>query len=365
MQDGPCPIQVGDFLTLPIYVFRGRLLEKLPAFGKAKVRPEYFDPDYCYQPYEATEEWLSKLHNSADVTITTVREWREHFSAYLYYVQFKEDVEHEHTRRLNDHTELVSALCDSRLAIDTAEMWKAFEAAHHFQSIHSEYRQDTDRQNKFGEYSERLAKAWKHLGPSSRATRRLIERIVRSIQLQSSSWSQFSNSESKMPKLPISVRSPQPARHATVFFCYARKDESLRDELGSHLAALSREGVIKGWHDRKIGPGKDWEEQIDEHLNSASIILLLVSADFLASNYCYDVEMKRALERHRTGDAVVIPVVLRACDWVKTPFATLQALPKGGRAVTSWPDRDEAFTDIAKGIRRAVEDMLRSPEENA
>lgn len=85
-----------------------------------------------------------------------------------------------------------------------------------------------------------------------------------------------------------------------IFYSYSHKDEKLRDRLEKHLSILKREGVISGWHDRKITGGKEWAGQIDEHLNSAHIILLLVSADFVASDYCYDVEVKRAMERHET-----------------------------------------------------------------
>ena len=93
-------------------------------------------------------------------------------------------------------------------------------------------------------------------------------------------------------------------------------------------------------------------------MNSAGVILLMVSADFMASDYCWDVEMKRAMERHELGEAVVIPAILRAVDWHSAPFGKLQALPKDAKPVTSWPNQDEAFTDIAKGIRRAVEQLV-------
>ena len=98
--------------------------------------------------------------------------------------------------------------------------------------------------------------------------------------------------------------------------------------------------------------GQEWAGAIDEHLNRADVVLLLVSADFLASDYCYDREMTRALERDDAGDARVIPVILRSVDWHGAQFAKLQALPKDARPVTSWPDRDEAFTDVARGIRQ-------------
>lgn len=141
---------------------------------------------------------------------------------------------------------------------------------------------------------------------------------------------------------------------ASLFFSYTHKDEVLRDELETHLTLLKRQGHIQVWHDRRINAGDDVDETISSQLNSADIILLLVSADFISSNYCYSKEMERALERHEAGEARVIPVILRPCDWHTAPFGKLLAAPKDGRAVTSWPDKDEAFTDVARQVRLAL-----------
>ncbi len=143
----------------------------------------------------------------------------------------------------------------------------------------------------------------------------------------------------------------------TLFFSYSHQDEALRDELAKHLSLLERQGVLSSWHDRQIAPGSEWAGQIDQQLEQAQIILLLVSSDFLASNYCYDIELGRALERHEAGEAVVVPVILRSVDWQGAPFRRLQALPKNGEPVTAWGDRDAAFTDVARGIRRVVMDL--------
>ncbi|WP_437760199.1 TIR domain-containing protein [Sorangium sp. So ce1389] len=142
-----------------------------------------------------------------------------------------------------------------------------------------------------------------------------------------------------------------------LFFSYSHRDEALRDELETHLALLKREGLLQTWHDRRIGAGDEWAGQIDRNLDEADVILLLVSADFLASDYCFDKEMKRALARHDAGQARVIPVILRKTDWHSAPFARLLALPKDERPVTLWQDRDEAWTDVALGIRRAIEGL--------
>lgn len=140
-----------------------------------------------------------------------------------------------------------------------------------------------------------------------------------------------------------------------VFFSYSHADEDLRDQLETQLAMLKRQGVIETWHDRRIGAGQEIDRSIDTHINTDEIILLLVSPDFIASDYCYNVEMTQALSRHDRGEAVVIPVILRACDWHDAPFGRLMATPRDGRPVTQWPDRDEAFLQVAKAIRAAAE----------
>ncbi|MGH9837661.1 MAG: TIR domain-containing protein [Blastocatellia bacterium] len=142
-----------------------------------------------------------------------------------------------------------------------------------------------------------------------------------------------------------------------VFCSYSHRDEALRDELSKHLSGLKRPGFILEWHDRLILPGEKWAAAIDDQINRARVILLLISPDFLDSDYCHEIEMKRALERERNGEAIVIPVILRSCDWKGSLFGHLQVLPKDARAVTSWPNQDEAFTNIAKGIRAIVEQL--------
>src|SRR5271157_3611953 len=142
-----------------------------------------------------------------------------------------------------------------------------------------------------------------------------------------------------------------------LFYSYSHKDEELRKELEDHLSLLRRQGVISGWHDRMIGVGEEWKGQLDKNLEESQIILLLISPSFLASDYCYDIETKRALDRHDKGEATVIPVLLRPVDWEGAPFARLRGLPIDLRPVTRWTNKDEAFTNIAKGIRRAIEGM--------
>jgi tetratricopeptide (TPR) repeat protein len=142
-----------------------------------------------------------------------------------------------------------------------------------------------------------------------------------------------------------------------VFFSYAHVDEGLRDELGKHLSNLKRQGVIESWHDRQITAGAEWADKIDKNLDEAQIILLLISADFMASDYCSDIEVTKAMERHHAGEACVIPVILRPIDWAGAPFSNLQALPTNAEAVTKWSNTDDAFLDITNGIRELIESI--------
>jgi hypothetical protein len=122
----------------------------------------------------------------------------------------------------------------------------------------------------------------------------------------------------------------------------------------------ARQGFIAPWHDRRIEPGANWVGAIDRNLEKADIILLLVSADFIASWYCYKKEMQRALERHHASQARVIPIILRPTDFKGAPFEELQALPKDAKPVTDWKNKDKAWTDVARGIRLVVESLRAS-----
>jgi len=146
----------------------------------------------------------------------------------------------------------------------------------------------------------------------------------------------------------------QERKPAAVFIAYSREDKRLRDRLVKHLAILEREGLVRVWYDGRIIPGEKWEDEIRRHLQGADLILLLVSADFVASEYCYDVEMKIALDRHRKGEVVVLPIILRESDWSSLPIAELQALPEGAKPITRWSDRDAAFKSVSQGIRRVL-----------
>jgi len=146
-----------------------------------------------------------------------------------------------------------------------------------------------------------------------------------------------------------------------LFFSYSHEDETFKNKLNKHLKMLQRLNVISAWQDRDISAGSEWEEEILGNLEQADIILLLVSDNFLASDYCWDKEMERALQRHEEGTARVIPIILKPVDgWYQAPFGKLQALPKDAKPISNWSNEDEAYTNIAAGIRKVAENMSKN-----
>ena len=139
-----------------------------------------------------------------------------------------------------------------------------------------------------------------------------------------------------------------------LFISYSHKDETYREQLETQLSIMKRNNIVTAWSDRRIIPGQEWEGLIDANLNSAEVILLLVSPDFLSSDYCYENEMTRAIERHNEGEAVVVPIIVRPCDWHGTPFNKLQALPKEAKAVSKWGNEDEAWLSVVNELKKTV-----------
>jgi hypothetical protein len=137
-----------------------------------------------------------------------------------------------------------------------------------------------------------------------------------------------------------------------VFFSYSHEDETYRDQLEKHLAVLKRNGIITTWHDRRIVGGEDFSQEINKNLEKADLILLLISPDFLASDYCYEVEMQRAIHRHQEQKTVILPVILQYCDWQSTPFGKLLAVPKDGKPILKYPNIDEAFLEVVNEIKK-------------
>ena len=142
---------------------------------------------------------------------------------------------------------------------------------------------------------------------------------------------------------------------ARVFFSYSHDDEQYRDLLEKHLAPLKHQGLIESWHDRRILAGAEVDQEIDQQLEQADVILLLISASFLASPYCYSIEMRRAMERHAAREATVIPIIVRPCHWQSSPFGSLLALPRDGKPITTWSNFDEAYTDVVQQVSKVVE----------
>lgn len=152
--------------------------------------------------------------------------------------------------------------------------------------------------------------------------------------------------------MPASTTSPRPIH---LFVAYARADEDFRRELLKTLADWKREGLIVDiWSDREIAPGKDWDDAIKDALNAADLILVLMSRDSIASEYIASVEIVRALERHASGEARVVPVVIKPCDWPSTKLAKLQIVPSSGKARSKYADPEDFWLDVRSELKKVV-----------
>jgi tetratricopeptide (TPR) repeat protein len=151
--------------------------------------------------------------------------------------------------------------------------------------------------------------------------------------------------------------APQPTGAVEIFFSYAHEDAELCGRLQQHFSFLRRERKITQWYDGEIKAGEEWRGEIEGRLDSADVILLLISAAFAHSDFCYNIETGRAMERHNAGEAVVVPIILHPCDWRSAPFARLQALPGSDEAISEWPNIEKALYEVARGVREVVEDL--------
>ena len=149
---------------------------------------------------------------------------------------------------------------------------------------------------------------------------------------------------------------------AKIFFSYSHKDESLREQLNTHLSILIRNELIDEWHDRKITAGQNWQSEIDNHLYNSDIVVLLISPDFVASDYCFGNELSKAIELHEANKAIVIPIIVRPVNWNDAPFSKIQALPKDAKAVTTWANIDEAWMNVSEGIQKAIAGIAKLKE---
>lgn len=136
------------------------------------------------------------------------------------------------------------------------------------------------------------------------------------------------------------------------FISYSHRDEAALERLHKHMAMLRRDGAIVDWYDREILAGGDIDSEIAAELKACEIFLCLVSADFIASEYCYEKEMLRAIERHEVGEIRVVPIIVKPCDWQSSPLGKLKALPKDGKAVSDWTNEDTAYLDVVTELRR-------------
>jgi tetratricopeptide (TPR) repeat protein len=153
-----------------------------------------------------------------------------------------------------------------------------------------------------------------------------------------------------------------PSKAINIFFSYdtlAHQDQRMFDQLINHLSPLKRQHLIDRWYDSAISIGKNITQFIEQCLNEADIIVLLVSATFLASDRCYEHEMKLALQREEAGKARVIPVLLSSADWDGSPLKKYSPLPRGGTPIKAWSDRERVLTEVAQGIRQVVEELAK------
>jgi hypothetical protein len=152
---------------------------------------------------------------------------------------------------------------------------------------------------------------------------------------------------------------------AKAFISYSHRDEKALERLHTHLATLRREKTIMAWYDREILAGDEIDHEISSNLRESEIFLALVSPDFLASNYCYEREMARALERHAEGTLRVVPIILEPCDWKSTPLGKLKALPKDGKAISTWKNENVAYLDVVTELRRISSEITLPNQDNA
>jgi len=353
--DAKHTIQFEDWRTLPLRYCRGRVTETIPALGKGKAVPTYQDHNYPLPEYEYSSELLQRVSVDHKFAELTLRAWLWHESLFGYFIQFETDLDGSRAIRFSDHTKLAAAIIDDRTTLDSAPLWEERNSLLEFRWVHMDYRDDVNREENYVQHEKALEVSVSKLDEITMTARTLIDRSVQQIDLKSGKWSSMEPINN-----PIQKNHSQPL---SVFISYSHADEVFMDTLITHLSAMKRQGLVKNWYDRCITGGKEWEGQIDDHLESSSVILLLISADFISSDYCYDVELSCAMKKHSEGTATVIPVFLRPCDWKELPFGKLQGLPKDARPVTKWGNRDEAFTVIAKGVRKVITGLLVSNQK--
>lgn len=148
-----------------------------------------------------------------------------------------------------------------------------------------------------------------------------------------------------------------------IFISYSHKDENYKIELLKQLSNLQRDRIIDGWHDGKIKPGDKWDDSIKKALYESEIVLFLISADFMASDYINNTEIKISLERYVKKEIQIVPIILRPCLWQESEFGQFQVLPKDAKPLAMWKDIDEGLLDITKGIIKIIKKNDRMKKE--
>jgi hypothetical protein len=261
--------QIGEYRTLPAKFIVGRAVGAIHAYSSGKIRPIHEDPNYVAPNYEYTRECLRIASQDPEYAIDVLHNWNEHVAKLGYFLQFEDDSLGEKMKRLHSHTELVSAILTSRLNLDEKYIWDSFDYLVEFKIIQEDYRADKNKDANYKKYADKLDKIGLQKSPTKCA--RTIERAISQINLRKDEWNQMDSIHSLESKT-INIRDK-----ASLFYSYSHADEILRNELEKHLSILQRNGHIDQWHDRRIGAGDEWKEQIDEHLKSSHIILLLIS----------------------------------------------------------------------------------------
>jgi hypothetical protein len=148
------------------------------------------------------------------------------------------------------------------------------------------------------------------------------------------------------------IMNPKPKK---IFVSYSHNDEKYKDELIKILIPLQDEGILQIWHDREIDPGDDWFQNIKDVMNSCDLALLLISADFLASRFIRDKELRRLFERRKEEGLRVVPIIIRHCLWKSNgTLKGIQCIPTDGKPVSSFEDRDQVWTDVGQAIEKLL-----------
>jgi hypothetical protein len=138
------------------------------------------------------------------------------------------------------------------------------------------------------------------------------------------------------------------------FISYSHQDTQSLDLLHKHLTQLQREGAITAWTDNEIMVGGNLNQDISSALTSSNLFIALLSPDYIASDYCYEKEFQRAIELNEQGKIIIVPVILEPCDWLSTPFQAFKAVPRDGKAIATWENKNTAFLEVIQSIRKLV-----------